>query len=169
MKPVPVTVADLTVTAAPPVDDSVSVCVVGVLTVTLPNETLVALMLNVGTAGFNCSAKPMDAEPVLAVRFAVCDVVTADTVAVKPALVAVAGTVTEVGTETALLLLASPTATPPLGADPVRLTVQASVPDPVIDELLQKTALTVGAALAPVPLKLTVAVEFEAALLEIVN
>jgi hypothetical protein len=52
-KPAPVTVAELTVTAAVPVDDKIKVCVVGVLTETLPNGTLVALMLSVGTAAFN--------------------------------------------------------------------------------------------------------------------
>ena len=50
------------------------------------------------------------------------------------------------------------TATPPLGADPVSVTVHPSVPAPVTDELLQDTALTVGAVDAPVPLKLTEAV-----------
>jgi hypothetical protein len=74
---------------------------------------------------------------VLAVSVAVCEVLTDDTVALNPALVAVAGTVTEAGTETALLLLASPTAIPPVGAEPVSVTVHASVPAPVIEALLQ--------------------------------
>ena len=75
--------------------------------------------------------------PVAPVIVAVCAVVTADTVAENDALVAAAGTVTEAGTTTALLLLERLTLKPPVGADPVNVTVQASVPAPVIDELLQ--------------------------------
>jgi hypothetical protein len=47
-KPVPVTVAELTVTGAAPVDVKVNVCVETVFNVTVPNPTLVALMLSVG-------------------------------------------------------------------------------------------------------------------------
>ena len=49
MKPDPVTEAALTVTAAVPVDESVNDCVAGELMATLPNETVVALIANVGT------------------------------------------------------------------------------------------------------------------------
>jgi len=52
-KPVPETVAVLTVTAAVPLDVRVTVCVVAELMTTLPNAMLVALMLSVGTAAFN--------------------------------------------------------------------------------------------------------------------
>ena len=49
-KPVPVSVAALTVTAPVPVDVSVTDCAVAAeFTVTLPNETFVALTLRVGT------------------------------------------------------------------------------------------------------------------------
>jgi hypothetical protein len=64
-------------------------------------------------------------------------VLTDDTVAVNPVLVEVAGTVTEEGSVTALLLLERLTTAPPLGADPVNVTVHASVPAPVMDELVQ--------------------------------
>lgn len=136
-KPVPVTDAEFTVTAAVPTDDKVSVCVVGVFTTTLPNETLVALMLSVGTAAFNCSEKPIEAPPALAVSVTACDVLTEDTVAANATLEEAAGTVTDDGTVTAELLLERLTATPPLGADPVKVTVHASLPEPVMDELLQ--------------------------------
>jgi hypothetical protein len=43
-KPVPVSVAELTVTAAVPVDVSVIDCAAAVFTATLPNATLLALM-----------------------------------------------------------------------------------------------------------------------------
>jgi hypothetical protein len=49
-KPVPETVAALMVTGWAPVDDRVSVCVVGVLTVTFPKATLAELTVSVGLA-----------------------------------------------------------------------------------------------------------------------
>ena len=67
--------------------------------------------------------------------------VTAFTVAVNVADVAFAGTVTEVGTVTAALLLVRLTTCPPEGAGAPRLTVHASVPAPEIELLAQETAL----------------------------
>ncbi len=84
----------------------------------------------------------------------------------KVALLAAAGTVTEPGTDTALLLLAKLTLSPPVGAEPDRLTVQVSESDPVTDVLPQERALIAGAPVVPVPLRLTVAA---ATLLEIVS
>jgi hypothetical protein len=68
-------------------------------------------------------------------------------VAVNAALVAFAGTITEAGTLTAALLLDSFTDCPPLPAAELSVTVQTSVPDPVIDALLQESA-NADAALA---------------------
>jgi len=104
--------------------------------------------------------------PVVAVSVADCAVVTEATLAVNTAVVAVAGTVIEPGTVTELLLLASPTATPPLGAVPDKVTVQESARVPVMEVLEQESPLTVGTEELPAPLRLTVAVE---AVLEIVN
>jgi len=67
------------------------------------------------------------------VRVALWEEVEAETVALNAALVAPAGTVTDAGTETELLLLARLTTSPPARAGELRLTVQASVPDPVIE------------------------------------
>ena len=53
------------------------------------------------------------------------------------ALVACTGTVTLAGTETATLLLVKFTTRPPEGAPAVRVTLQLSVPVPVIDPLAQ--------------------------------
>ena len=53
-----------------------------------------------------------------------------------------AGTVTKAGTVTEALLLERFTVSPPLGAAPFSVTVQASVPDPAIDELAQVSALS---------------------------
>lgn len=99
----------------------------------MPNVTLVAFALNamVG-ADDNCRAKPPDAPPALAVSVTVSAVATAATAALKLALVALAGTVIDAGTVTARVLLARLTANPPEGAAAVRLTVHASVPEPVI-------------------------------------
>jgi hypothetical protein len=63
--------------------------------------------------------------------------VTADTVAVNGALVAPEATVTEAGTPIALLLLLRLTASPVLGAAAVNLTVQLSVPGPLIEVVEQ--------------------------------
>ncbi len=49
------------------------------------------------------------------------------------ALFAFMGTVTVAGTNTAALLLDRFTTAPPTGAAPVSVTVQKSVPDPVIE------------------------------------
>ena len=73
----------------------------------------------------------------------------------KLTLVAAGGTVTDPGTVTALLLLASATTIPVDGAEPVSVTVQESLSAPVIDMLLQMTELTVGGTIVPAPLKLT--------------
>ena len=70
VKPTPLSVAALTVTAAVPVEDKVTVCVAGEFTITLPKATVVALMLSVGTAAFNCRAKVFETLPALAVRVA---------------------------------------------------------------------------------------------------
>ena len=69
---------------------------------------------------------------------------TAETVAVKPAVAAPGATVTLAGTATAELLLAKLTVKPPLAAATFSVTVQLSVPAPVIDPLLQLRPLSVG-------------------------
>jgi hypothetical protein len=82
-----------------------------------------------------------------------CAVPTDVTVAVNPALVALAGTFTAAGTATATLLLDRFTLRPPLGAAEVRVTMQESVPDPVMDPALQETAFNAatGELVAPIP------------------
>ncbi len=165
-KPLPVAVTEFTVTAAVPLEVSVTVCVVGVFTAAPPNEMLVAFRVRADAAAFSCRETAFEVPPVVAVSVADCALLTAAAFAVNDALDAVAGTVTELGTVTALLLLARDTLTPPVGAEPVRLTVHVSASDPVIEVLPQLTALTVGVTVVPVPLRLTVAA---GALLESVN
>jgi hypothetical protein len=157
VKPAPVSVAELIVTAAVPVDVSVTDWVAAVLTCTFPNAMLAAPMLSVGTAAFNCRAKLFDIPPEAAVRVTACAVPTEDTLAVNPALDAFGGTVTADGTVTAPLLLDKLTLIPPLPAAEVSATVQATVPDPVIDPPLQERPLNAAGAAMPAPLRATIA------------
>ena len=78
----------------------------------------------------------------LAVSIAVCAVLTGATVAEKLAVVAPSATVTEVGTVTAAELLDRVTAWPPVEAAELSVTVQLSVPPPVIEALAQVRLLT---------------------------
>jgi hypothetical protein len=155
----------LIVTAEVPVEDRVSVCVVAVFTLTVPNDRLDELTPRVIADAPNCNAKVLVALLALAVSVTVWAVPTGDTVAVKLAVVDPAATVTEAGTVTAELLLARLTAKPPLAAAGFRVTVQLSVPAPVIDPLVQLSPLNIG---TPVPLRLiTVAVPLEELLVKV--
>jgi hypothetical protein len=158
-KPVPVMVAELMVTGAVPVDVRVTDCVAEVFTCTLPKAMLVALILSVGTAAFNCRAKILATPPEVAVSVTAWAVETDATVAVNPALVALAGMVTAAGTTTAALLLDRFTLNPPAGAAVVSVTVQASVPDPVMAPMLQERPLNAAGGAVPVPVRRIVAVE----------
>ena len=62
-----------------------------------------------------------------------------------------AATVTDAGTVTAELLLARFTVNPPVAAAVFKVTVQASVPEPVMDEFVQESPVSTG---TPVPLRL---------------
>jgi hypothetical protein len=115
-------------------------CVAEVLTTTLPNPTLAALMLNVPTDALNCRAKLLEVRLRTAVNVTVCEFATEDTSAVKPALVAFAGTVTVAGMMTAVLLLDRFTLTPPTGAAADNVTVQAFCAEPVADAMLHVSA-----------------------------
>jgi len=79
---------------------------------------------------------------------------------------AVAGMVTEAGTLTEEPLLASATVVPPEGADLDKFTVHESASAPVMDVVPQASELSAGADVAPVPLRLMVAV---GAVLEMVS
>jgi hypothetical protein len=169
VKPVPLSVPELMVTGAVPVEVNVTGSVDAVFTVTLPNGRLAGLTVNVGTAAFSCRAKLLETLPALAVSVTACAVVTDDTVAVNPALVALAGTTTVAGTVTAPLLLVRPTLKPPLPAAVVSVTVQGSLPDPVMDALVQESALKPAGAVVPVPVRLITAVPLLDELLWIVT
>ena len=96
----------------------------------------------------------------MAVKIVACAVVTDAMAAEKATLVALAGTVTVAGSVTAASLLERLTLCPPLPAAALRVTVQKSVPEPVIELLAQESALSVlgaSGAAVPVPLRLITA------------
>ena len=148
-KPVPVTDAPLMVSATVPDEVSVTDLVTVVFSASVPKETLVALRLSAEVVAFRATLNVFDVPPEDALSVAVWLVVTALAVAVKPALVAPAAMVTEAGTATALSLLDNVTVVAALAAA-VSDTVQASVPAPVSDELLQESEFRLGVVL-PLP------------------
>ena len=150
MNPVPLIASALTVTDALPVEVKASVCVVAEFTETLPKFTLEGLMLSVDVPTPSCREKVSFTPPALAVNVTVAAVPAEDTVAAKLALLDPAGTVTEFGTVTAELLLANATASPPLAAAVFSVTVQLSVPAPVIDPFAHVNPVSTG---TPVPLR----------------
>jgi hypothetical protein len=97
--------------------------------------------------------KVFDTLLAVAVSTAVWFELTADTVAVNPAVVAPAPTVTFAGTVAFTLLLDSVTRSPPPGAAAVKVTLQAEVPGAFTVPGVQLTLLSVTAAF-----RLTVAV-----------
>jgi hypothetical protein len=153
VNPVPSVVAEAITTGSVPVDVSVTVCVAGELRFTLPKAMVVALTLNIVVPAPSCSVKASETGAELAVRVAVAAVLTEETVAVKLALEAPDATVTAAGTVTAELLLARLTANPRLAAAAFSVTVQLSVPAPVIEPFAQVSPVRTG---TPVPLRLTV-------------
>jgi hypothetical protein len=131
--------------------------VAAVFSVTLLKTRLLVLRLNVGVLALSARGKVLETVPAVAVRVAVCAVVTEAIAAEKATPVELAGTVTVAGRVTAASLLERLTLSPPLPAAVVRVTVQASVPAPVIEPLVQERALSVPGAAAPVPLRLIIA------------
>ena len=154
VNPSPLTVAAFTVTAAVPDEVSVTVCVAAVLTDTLPNVRLVALKPSVGFDAPSCSANVCDVPPALAVRVTVVAAVTEFTVAAKLPVFVPPANATLIGTVTAELLLARFTVNPLLEAAAFNVTVQLSLPAPVIELLAQLSPVSTG---TPVPLNATAA------------
>lgn len=148
-KPLPESLTEFTVRAAFPLEVMVSVCVDGCPTVTLPKSMDVGLTTICAVAASSCSEKVLLTPPALAVKVTVCVEVTDEAVAVRFAVVAPDGTVTEAGTETELLLLDSATDIPPEPAAALRVTAHVSETAPVSEllvqfRLLRVTAVAVG-------------------------
>jgi hypothetical protein len=156
--PVPEIASELMVTAAVPLEVTVTDLDTAVPTDTLPNESDVALKLRVRVAAFSCSETVFEVLPVDAVSVTDWALVTEATFAVNVPAVAPAGTERLAGTVTALPLLARDTLRPPVGAALDKLTVHASASDPVIEVLLQETPVTLGPTAEPAPVMFTVAV-----------
>ena len=148
LNPVPVTEPELTVSAAVPVELIVTGFVAVVFNATLPKARLVELTVHAAEVAFSCSEVALLTPPAVAVMVAVVVVLTAEAVAVNGALVDPATTVTEAGTLSEELLLASVTANPPLGAAAESVTEQASVTAPVSELLLQETPLSAACGLS---------------------
>jgi len=113
----------------------------------------------VAAAAFTSSEAVFDTPFQVAVRVAAWSADTAVEVAVKVAETEPAATVTEDGTVSAAALSLSETTAPPLGAAPLRLTVQVALEPPVIEAVLQVSdertaadgAFTVTAAVFETP------------------
>lgn len=144
VNPVPATLAALTVTAEVPVEDRVNVWVVAVFTLTLPNDRLDELTASEIEAASNCT--PADAEmPVaLAETVTACATFTAETVAEKLPLVEPAASDIEAGTTNEESLLVRFTFSPPVGTARLVVTVQLSVPAPVMVLEAQLSFVSLG-------------------------
>jgi hypothetical protein len=167
LKPAPVSVPALMMSGAVPEEVRMTDLVAAVFNVTLPKARVLGLRLRVGMKAFNWSWTVLETVPAVAVRVAVCAVVTEATVAEKATLVALAGTVTVAGSVTAELPLERLTFSPPLPAAALRNTVQESVPEPVIEALVQESAFSVPDAAVPVPLSITAIGLVEALLVKV--
>ena len=161
LNPVPATDPELIVSAAVPVELISTDCVAVVFRFTLPNAMLVLPIDHAALPAFSWIDVAFVTPLALAVIVAVCVVLTAVAVAPKDALTAPAGTVSEAGTVSAVLLLASATANPPLGAAAVKLTEQASDAAPVSDPLLHEIALRAAAGEAGVSCRLKLELLFQ--------
>ena len=150
-KPAPDIVGALMVRGRLPVELKVTVFVTAVVTPSLPNAKLVALVVRVRVAAKSWSATVLEMPPSEAVRVAVPAVrLDQFTVAVKLADAAPAATETVAGTVTAVLLLARVTVEPPVAAATLTVTVQTSVVEPVTDKFAQVTPVILG---IPVPVR----------------
>jgi hypothetical protein len=131
-KPLPLTLAEFTVTGAVPVELSITGCDTAVFTSTLPNPSDVPLTLKdaAPVEGEMVMLNVVDTPPATAVIVATCVVATLATVAVNPAVIASGLTATPPGTLTAGLLLVRVTRNLLLVVD-VRYTEQASVDAPL--------------------------------------
>lgn len=118
----------------------------------MPNAKLDVLTPNVITDAPSSRPAVLATPPALAVSDAVCATLTGETAALKVALAVPGAIVREVGTVTALLLLVKVTASPPLSAAALSVTAQLSLAAPVIEVLVQVSALNRGTPLPSSPI-----------------
>ena len=129
--PEPETESELMVTAAVPLDVSVTDLVTAVPTETFPKDSEVALRLRAGTAAFKVIVTLFEDAFALALTVAVWVELTLDAAALNVAVEAPAATVTLDGTESELELVAMATLCPPERAAPLSETVHVVLPAPV--------------------------------------
>lgn len=156
VKPEPEIESALMETAVLPFEVKVTDFVTAVPTETLPKANEVELRLSDGVPmaeldPLSLIEADLDVDPCVAVRVTVCEAVTAATAAEKEAVVAPEGTDTEAGTVIAVLLLTRLTARPALGAAPLKVTEQFSVPAPIMEELEQLKPERDGVPFDPFP------------------
>lgn len=144
--PVPEMESELSVSAAVPLEVTVTDLLTAVPTETFPKASDVALRVRAGLAAFSWSDTFCEEELELAVSVAVCAVVTDDTAAVKDAVTAPDATETLAGIVTAESLLERAMLWPPLCAAELSDTVQLVVAAPVKELVPQDKPDTVGAA-----------------------
>ena len=154
VKPVPEIESELMLTATLPLEVNVTDFVTAVPTDTFPNASDAVLRLRAGTAAFKLIAKLLEEAFAVAVRAAVCVVLTEDTFAVNEAVEAPAATLTLVGTVTALVLLESAMLWPVESAAMLSETVQLVDPVPVNELLPHVRELMEGAMVEEDPLSL---------------
>jgi hypothetical protein len=154
VKPAPVKATASIVTGSVPVEAKVTDWGAdAVFTPVIPKAKPLALELNAGSAGLNSRAKVAATPPALAAMVTVWPIPVGEIAIENPTLVAPAGTIAVAGTETVELLLDRFTTAPPAGAGEDSVTVQASIPAPVIFPLVHEIALVAHWAAVPVPLR----------------
>ena len=174
VKPEPVNAAALTVTGPLPVDVRVTDFFEAVPTAMLAEaDARCADAQGGGVAAFNCTATTDELLFTDAVKFAACAALTADTVALKGSRGRIGRHCHRGRQLTATLSLLRATLCPLLPAAPLNVTVQASVPEPVMDTLLHENPLNVivgdAADFLPMPCSLTAAVGLVVELLVMVT
>ena len=121
---------------------------------TLPNDRLDELTPSVIEAASNCTPAKAKKPVALAETVTACATFTAETVAEKFPLVEPAASVIEAGTTKDGLLLLRLTFRPPMGTAVLVVTVQLSVPAPVIVVLVQLSWASLGTPLPCSPILL---------------
>lgn len=116
LKFAPASTADVIEMGRFPADVTISSCVIGIFKAALPKAMLDALNLSADAFGMSCKARLAAAPGIVAVSVADWAVLTVAMLALNPAEVALAGTVTVDGKVTSPTLLESCTLRPPLGA-----------------------------------------------------
>jgi len=143
-RPAPLAVAAEIVTGRSPLEVKVRGRVESPPMATFPKDRLSGLTLSVGTVEASCSVKLFEAPPPVAVNVTVCAVDTGKKAAVKLAVLDPCGTPTVTGTTTAAELLARLTLWATADTAELKVTLHATWPAPLTEEVAQLTPETEG-------------------------